>query len=128
MAAPGRLGGVEVKAGAHAEVPVVGLAYQPGTARAGVGADEGQPQLRRHPLGAGFEGKGLFGAGQARQKQQRRHRPVGSLRRQVDAEAHRQADFGGKVLVKALHAAEAGVLAEQFKLAGLHDSPAFRYQ
>jgi hypothetical protein len=43
------------------------------------------------------------------------------LRRQENAKAHRQADLGGEMLVKALHAAEAGVFAQQFKVGVLHE-------
>jgi hypothetical protein len=91
-------------------------------ARAGVGGEDGQTQLCRQALGTGLDGKGFLRARQAGQEGQQRHLlPGQSLGRQIQAKAHGQADFGRAVLVKALHAAKAGVFAGQFKGSECHE-------
>ena len=70
---PGRLGRIEIEAGADAEIPAVGFARHVGAARAGVGRDQGQAQFGGQPLGAGLGHEGFFVAGQAGQVDQRGH-------------------------------------------------------
>ncbi len=64
MRCPGRFGGIEVEAGAlpHVIRRIVGDAV---TARACVGRDQHQAEFGGEPLGAGLDGKGFLGAGQA---------------------------------------------------------------
>ena len=85
---PRGLGGIQVKTCAHAKVPGLGLTGHSGTARAGVGHQQGQAQLGRQALRAGFHREGFFGAGQAGQEDQQRHLRAGlGLRRQIKRKA-----------------------------------------
>ena len=113
VARPRFLGGVEVEAGAGAEVPAVAFSRHVGAARAGVGRDQDDAQFAGQALGAGLDHEGFFGAGQAGQVEQDRQLLLARRRRQVDREFHRQSDGGRVVLVEALHAAEAGVFIQE---------------
>ena len=115
---PGGLGGVQVKACAHAKVPALGFAGHVGAARAGVGRDERQAQFGCAALGAGLGSEGLFGAGQPGQVQQGRDRALAGLGRQVHRKFHRQADGARIMAVEALLAAKAGMAAQQFQMGG----------
>jgi hypothetical protein len=53
--------------------------------------------------------------------EQRHFLPSQGLLWQIQAKTHGQADFGGAVLVKALHAAKAGVFADQFQCGEGHE-------
>ncbi|MPM95812.1 hypothetical protein SDC9_142967 [bioreactor metagenome] len=112
---PGPGGRVQVEAGAHAKVPAVGLARQARTARAGIGADQGDIEFGGQALGSGLDHEGFFGAGQAGQIEQGRdllaHHGLG---RQIDRELHGEADLGTMVLVIALGATKAGVGVFEF--------------
>ena len=113
---PGGLRGVEIKTGRYTKVPGIGLAGHLGTAWAGVGRHQHQAQVSRQTLRTGLGHEGVFVAGQARQVHQ--HGPLCSLqglRRQVDRELHRQADFAGSVLIDALRTAKAGMRAQKIK-------------
>ena len=116
MARPGGLGCVQVKAGAHAKVPVVVFAVYARAAGAGVGREQGQAQLGGAALGAGLGGKGFFGAGEPGQKGEQRHGlPRQRLRWQKQAKPHGQARFTRGVFVKPLHTAKAAVFAQKFE-------------
>jgi len=106
---------VHVETGAGAEVPGIRFAGHAGTARAGIRRHQDQAFARGRPLGAGLGGKRLFGAGQAGQVEQHGEAVAFRVRRQVHGKAHRQADRRRLDTVEALHAAEAGVFAEEFE-------------
>ena len=109
----GCFGGIQPEAGAFAEFPIAGSGFNSGFARTGVGRDDGKTEFGRHPLGAGFDGEGFFGAGQSGQKHQRRHMalPV----RTEHAETDRTAAGLGVITVKPLHAAEAALFAQHLE-------------
>jgi hypothetical protein len=108
---PGRLRSVEIKTGADAEIPLLAVARQVEPARRGIAGHQHQAQLRRQPLCASFDHEGFFGAGQAREKVQRRHRTLLRLRRQVHRKAHLGTGGFAGVRIETLRAAEAGLRA-----------------
>src|SRR6185437_13081954 len=110
---PRRRRGVHVEAGRIAEVPAVGIPRQARLARTGVRRDQHQSQFRRGLLRMGLDGKGLLGAGEARQVVQHRHFSRARLGRQVRREFHRSAHLARFVLVEPLHAAETAMLRHQ---------------
>src|SRR4029453_17711687 len=81
-------------------------------ARAGVCRDEHQTELGSHALRSRLDCEGLFGAGQSGEIEQYGYPPDRGLRRHKDAELHRQADHARVMPIEALHATEAGMLAE----------------
>ena len=62
---PGRLRRIDVEAGATSEIPIVVLAGQVESARAGVRGDEGEPEFCGATLRAGLHRDVFFGAGEA---------------------------------------------------------------
>lgn len=114
-ARPGLRVGVDIEAGAGAEIVggvLVGIA-QP--ARAGIGRDQRQTMRRRQPLRPRLDHEGLFGAGQTGQVIQRRHRTPFRRRRQVDRKGHRCAGLLGIVPIEAHAPTETGVLGAGFE-------------
>ena len=107
--------GVNVKTSGQTKVPGVGFAGNMGAARAGVGGNQSDAMLRGIALGAGLGHKGLFVAGQACQIHECGYRALLRVSGQKHREAHWQSNRAGCMLVEALHAAKAGVFADQFK-------------
>ena len=105
---PGGPGGVQVEAGAEAEVPGVRLARDVVAARAGVGGDQHDPGRGGVGDRTGLDEEGLLGAGEAGEVgQDREGAGAGGAE---DAEAHGAAGGGAGVAVEAHRAAEAGLL------------------
>ena len=104
---PRRLRCVQVEPGSQAEVPRLRLPRKVQAARAGVGHDQHQPVLGGQAQGAGLLREGFLRAGQAGEVVQRRARGAGSLRRNIDAEAHRGAGGLRRVGVEAYRAVKA---------------------
>ena len=99
VAAQGCLGGIDVKAGAQAEVVgALGIIRHAFAARAGIRRDDGQAVFRRVALRAGLGDKILVGAGQPGQPVQHRHLALLRLRRQENRKGHvaaqRRATYG----------------------------------
>ena len=115
MLRPRRLRCVEIKPGAGAEVPSVGFAGNAGLARAGVHRDQHQAELSGVALRSGFDHEGFFGAGQSSEEKQRGNGVIFGLRRLINGEAHRQADYRGWMLVVALNAAKTVMQAAGFE-------------
>jgi threonine dehydrogenase-like Zn-dependent dehydrogenase len=90
----------------------VAAAGDAGIARAGIGRDQHHAVLRGPALRTGRDHEGLFGPGQPGQIEQHRHQLPLLLRRMEDREAHRQAGLARVMSVERLHAAEAGVFAD----------------
>lgn len=76
VAGPGLAGGVEIEACADAEIPGVGLAGDARVAGLVSGATSISPSSAASSLGAGLDGEGLLGAGEAGEIEQHRHRPL----------------------------------------------------
>ena len=112
---PRRLGGVDIKARRQADIPAGRLAVDGGAARTGVERYQHHSEFGRHALGPALEHEGFLATGQAGQVKQRRPLAGLRLRRHEHRETHRQADGARRVRIEALHAAEAGVLADQFE-------------
>ena len=108
---PGCLRGVEVEAGADAEVPGVGLAGDGVAARAGVRGHQHEAELGRMTQGAGLDQEGLLGAGEAGQIGQHRERPLAG--RAEHAQAHGAAGRAAGVLVEADRAAPGLLLGQR---------------
>ena len=106
---PGFLGGIEVEAGAEAEVPgIVRVARHAGATGAGVRRDDNQAQLGGHALGAGLLHEVFVSTGQTGQPIQ--HRQLAALLRlrwQVDGKGHVATEHIGMMLVAFMPAAEA---------------------
>jgi len=109
MLRPGGLGGIDIEAGADAEIPAICLAGNIRAARAGIGRHQDEAEFGGDTLGAGLDGKGLFRAGEAGEIGQDRPLLVLRLGRHEDGEAHIQPDLPAGMAVEALPAAEAGV-------------------
>ncbi|MNU94219.1 hypothetical protein D3C71_841770 [compost metagenome] len=112
---PDRRGGIQIEAGARAEIPAFFLAGHAGAAWTGVGRDQHDAEFGRQPLGPRLDHEGLFRAGQARQVEQHRHRTLFGLRRNIDGKTHGQADFRRRVAVVALRAAKAAMLGNELQ-------------
>ena len=106
---PGRLRGVEIEAGADAEIPGFRIAGQSQSARAGVAGHQHQAQFGCTALRTGLDDEVFLGAGQPGEIVQRRHLAARGLRRHEYGEAHRAGVGRALMRVEALHAAEAGV-------------------
>jgi len=101
MHGPGRLRGVEIEAGADAEIPGFRIAGQIQAARAGVAGHQHQAQFGCKALRTGLDDEGFFGAGQASEEVQRRNRRLCRLRRHEHGKAHLGAGAAGGVAVVA---------------------------
>ena len=109
MRRPGLLGGIEVEAGALAQVVAFRIGHLV-AARAGVRRDQDDPVFGRVALRTGLGDEVLLGAGQAGQPVQHRAWPVRGLRRQVHGEIHRAAEYLRSMPVNVLPATEAGAV------------------
>ena len=107
---------IHVEAGAEAEIVgafrIVGHAL---AARAGVGRDQDQAELRGDPLRARLDGEVLLRAGEPGEEPHHRHLGVLRLRRNVNRHAHGRAGFTGSMTVDELRAAEAARLRDDLE-------------
>src|SRR5690606_9653987 len=111
---PGTLCRVDVEASPHTEVVAVGVSWIVQPARTRVGRDDRNAEFSGHALCASLDDKIFFSAGESRQPEQDRNGAFFGRRRQVHAEAHDAAGFGGLVAVYALLSAKALVLRNGF--------------
>ncbi len=118
VARPGLAGGVEIEAGAGAEVPVVVLAGQSRAAGTRVRHDEHEAVTAGVGLGARLDGGGLLGAGEPRQVVEHGHGTLFRRRGHVDGEPHLRPRLRGRVTIEALGAPEAPLLADGLEAHG----------
>ena len=111
---PGRLGRIDIEARALAQVigRIIGHTL---AARRGVGRDDDDAVFSGGAIGAGLGGEIVLGAGQARQPDQHRERPLPA--RREDRQGHRCAGHGAVVLQIAQ-----GSAVDDVGLGGLHQS------
>src|SRR5690606_21746396 len=110
---PRLAGGVEVEAGAFAQVVAIGVGDIVAT-RTGVGRDQDDAVLGGVALRAGLGDEILLVAGQAREPVQHRAGPVSGLRRKIHADGHLATQDLGAVAVDGLPASEAGAVFDAF--------------
>ncbi len=117
---PGLLGGVDVEAGAQAEIPgFLGIVGYPFTPRTGVRRHQHQAQLGGQALGTGLLHEILVGTGQARQPVEYRQIATSfRLGRQIDGEGHVAVETAGTVAIAFVPTAETLVAGEQFETHG----------
>ena len=106
---PGRLRGIQIESRGDAEVPANHDRRVVRTRGLVSGATSMMPMARRVFERAGLGHEGFFGAGEAGEVVQHRHRARRGLRRRVHRKAHVAVVGLRRVLVIAQHAPEAGV-------------------
>src|SRR5204863_4025923 len=109
---PRRFRGIDVEAGAQAEIVAVALTRKAEATGARIRHHDGKPKFGGDALRAGLHDEILFGAGKARKPIKHRNAAGVGLRRKKYAKAHRGSRFLRWMRVHALNPAEATVLRD----------------